>query len=986
MWLKAFKREQVQTLVPYEPKPVVKTGRQDVASTEDMCFSCHDGFVLDSRSLWQSGKHAHPVGQKPSAKINIPIEDGKNLFPLNDDGRMYCGTCHTAHGVDWDDKESPAFMRVRDVDGQLCMACHTEKTKGAKKGFHPVLKKVHHKPEGLLQAGAKFGRKKEVICQSCHKAHVSPNKKLLLVENKKSELCGQCHDDRYGESMADAAHLKTHPVNVIPKKAKIAEQLIKAGAKQGVNGEVICQTCHRPHNAKTSQGLLLQKNENGILCQSCHTDKKTLLDSKHDMTLVDEEAKNIRDQTVKEAGACSACHLPHKGEGPKMWARAIDKNLEPMAALCLSCHDKNGLADKHTVGEFSHPVGVDVKRLGRKVPLPTFSEEGVKWQDVIQGKVSCASCHDPHQWDPNDKHNKAEPGDKGDSSNRFLRIANSADAPLCKTCHKEKWNVTDSKHDLRLTAPDAENALGQNVDESGICAACHLVHNANGSKLWARDKLSGNGTGYIACLGCHNENGLAKDKTLGKHTHPVNVDMKRLGIHTEHGKWQIIQDNKNSQSKDSSQLTFLPLYDKKGLPADNDGRVGCGTCHDPHNWTVKKKVADDDIDITKVEGDANNSFLRIADSGSSQLCLNCHVDKKTVLLSKHDLSETELKHNQSAVEDDELPAANSSGNVQGACLHCHQPHNAGPNALWSRPLGKAKTPVAKLCMSCHQENEIAGKKLTTGHNHPLGVNIGEMTRHKELPLFDSKGDQSADADRLDCASCHNAHQWNPDDKMSRSPPLLDEEGDASNSFLRIAAHADSDLCIRCHEDKKMIIGTDHDFDKKSVNTLKQKRDVSGLCGQCHVPHQGESALYLWAQPLGKGQDAVEQRCRSCHDEKKMAANKDPKQGRHPKDVKIWSTELRQAIHKGKTIPDIRAFNEEGKQTAYGSITCASCHNPHQWQAFHNKASSKNNDEGNVMTSFLRNNDSQNIVCADCHGGDGLFRYKYFHSESTHSGK
>ncbi|MCK5336088.1 MAG: hypothetical protein KAQ67_07995, partial [Gammaproteobacteria bacterium] len=77
MWLKDFKRKNVETLVPFNPKPVVKTGKQDVASTEDMCFSCHDGFVLESRSLWESGKHAHPVGQKPSDKITIPIEDGK---------------------------------------------------------------------------------------------------------------------------------------------------------------------------------------------------------------------------------------------------------------------------------------------------------------------------------------------------------------------------------------------------------------------------------------------------------------------------------------------------------------------------------------------------------------------------------------------------------------------------------------------------------------------------------------------------------------------------------------------------------------------------------------------------------------------------------------------------------------------------------------------------------------------------------------------
>ena len=71
-----------------------------------------------------------------------------------------------------------------------------------------------------------------------------------------------------------------------------------------------------------------------------------------------------------------------------------------MSSLCMSCHDEDGLAKKHTIGEHSHPVGVSIKKLKRSASLPTFSDSGYKWQDVEQGKVTCASCHDPHQWDP----------------------------------------------------------------------------------------------------------------------------------------------------------------------------------------------------------------------------------------------------------------------------------------------------------------------------------------------------------------------------------------------------------------------------------------------------------------------------------------------------------------------------------------------------------------------------------------------------------
>jgi len=988
MWLKDFKRNDIETLVPYEPKPVVKTGKQDVASTEAMCFSCHDGFVLESRSLWESGKHAHPVGQKPSEKISIPIVDGKNLFPLNDEGRVYCGTCHSAHGVDWDDKESTIFMRVSDVDGQLCMACHKEKTNGPESGSHPVLKKVHHKPEELVKAGAKFGKKDEVLCRTCHKPHAAPEKKLLRLKNSKSELCGQCHDDRYGETMADAARMKTHPVNIKPENAHIPESLLKAGAKHGGDGEVVCQSCHRPHDAKSKQGLLVKKNDNGLLCQSCHQDKKTVLNSKHDMNLVDKDSENSRGEKVKDNGACSACHVPHKGNGPKMWSRTLDKNIEdkngPMAALCLSCHVEKGLAEKHTVGQFSHPVGVDVKNLGHKVSLPTFGKDGLKWTDVMEGKVSCASCHDPHQWDANNKHLKAKPGDKGDNTNRFLRVANGAGAELCKTCHIDKWNITGSKHDMRLMAPRSKNSQGQTVFESSLCGACHLVHNANGSKLWARSNLEGEGTGYVACIGCHNENGLAKKKTLGTHSHPLNVEVNKLGIKASRDKWRSTKQSSKDKSDLNENIVALPLYDKKGYPADQDGHVGCGTCHDPHNWSVLADKKNENENVKDIDGDANSSFLRIADNGQSQLCVNCHQDKKTVFLTKHDLTEQTIKHSVGDKNKSAEPVIKE--NVKGACLHCHRPHNAGENALWSRPLSEAETPVGKMCGSCHQKDNIAGKKLPGNHTHPVGVDIGDLENHKAIPLFDDEGNRTEYASLIDCASCHNAHQWDPNNNQNKRSSLAKEEGDTTNSFLRASANKNSELCVRCHSDKKMIVGTDHDFSKAAVNTLSQKRDVSGVCGQCHVPHHGVSDLYLWAQPLGKGQDPVEQRCRSCHAEFKQAADKNPEAGQHPKQINIWSTELRQQIHEDKELADIRAFDDEGRQTAFGAVTCASCHNPHQWQALHQQVNKGENKEGNVLNSFLRNEDSRNIVCADCHGQDGLYRYKYFHSKSTHKAK
>ena len=989
MWLSEFKRKDVKTLIPYDPKPVMNTGKQDIASSEPVCFSCHDGFVLESRELWESGKHAHPVGQIPSDKVSIPIVKGKKLFPLNEDGRMYCGTCHSAHGVDWQQNKAAVFMRVRNVDGQLCMACHKNKLKGPKHGTHPVKKKIQKlldkAPKELMAAGARFGHDGELVCQSCHKPHGAEEEKLLLLKNDRSQLCGQCHTDRYAKSRSEAGAMHTHPVNIKPQTVKVPESLIQQGSKLGGEGEVICQSCHRPHDAKSDKALLVVKNEKGSLCLDCHQDKRKVLGSKHDMAEARPDARNVRHQLAEESGVCSACHLPHEGEGLKMWARPIDKTQDPMAALCLSCHNSEGIAKKHTTGKYSHPVGVNISRLNRKVDLPTFDETGMKLLNVKAGKVSCASCHDPHQWNAKDADDKGEIGEDGNNRTRFLRKPNGEDAALCKTCHQEKWRIARSKHDMRFMAPDARNAIGQTVAESGICGACHLVHNAKAERLWARSDLGGNGTGYAACLGCHNEKGLAKNKTLGEHSHPLNVPIKSLGIKDDHKNWTL--ENKNSIKGEKLSLKALPLYDESGRPVDKNGRVGCGSCHDPHSWS--KLAYQQAKDPSRLEGDTDSSFLRIPDQSRSALCVNCHVDKKSIYLTKHDLTD-EADDYIKPVDRKNTDGKNKLDNVigdavPGVCMHCHQPHNAKGAALWARDKGDGKAPIEALCTDCHQPGAMAENKLPGEHSHPLQVDSKAITHNKDIPFFDDKGRRDHKDGRVDCASCHNPHQWDPENADHKSPEIAGEEGSTTSSFLRKTADKNSALCVSCHEDKKTILGTDHDLwvsAPHETNTLQQERLESGVCGQCHIPHQSSDGLYLWARELSPRGDPVEQRCRSCHAQTKIAAAKVPEQTKHPRQVNIWSPELRQQIY-GKAVPQILAFDPQGRRTDFGAITCASCHNPHQWQADSKKPGTGELREGDAMNSFLRSNDSESIVCQDCHGNDSIYRYKYFHAKDAH---
>jgi len=733
MWLNDFKRSDVTPLIPYDPKPRVESGRQDVASTERMCFSCHDGFMLDSRAVWRSGQHAHPVGVKPSDKVKIPTSKGKTIFPLNDDGKLYCGTCHSAHGVDWKQEESPVFMRVKNVDSSLCFACHLDRSTGPEEGNHPVFKELDKFPAALFRHGARFGRGGTVICQTCHVAHGATQKKMLVLNNENSELCGTCHADKY-----------------------------------------------------------------------------RIKQTKHDMSVMAPETRNIKKQSVSESGPCGVCHLPHKANGPALWAREVYPGVDVVSARCLSCHNPEGLAKEKTVGAHSHPVNVPV------------AEAGI-------------------------------------------------------TATPKGWTS-------RFPLPDTLAALAP-----------------------------------------------------------------------------------------------LPLFDDKGLYTKTAGKIGCSSCHDPHRWSTDDGPGRlDPPDPRKIEGDGRNSFLRIPLDANARLCANCHVDKAAVLLSKHNPTLMPAAKGKRGAKAPERKTE------KGACVACHVPHNAKSAYLWARERGPDKGVTGALCTECHRDGGLAGKKVVGAHSHPMNRPLTAGMQPK-LPLFAAKPDGSGA--QMECASCHDSHQWDPANPKSRAGASSTAEGDAGNSFLRHPASGRAELCVECHREQRLVRGTDHDLTvvaPKAVNTKGQTAAQSGVCGQCHGVHNAVSDLRLWVRTPGTGADAGEKLCRSCHAAGQVAAAKVPgeKQGRHPGKVTAWSPQLR-ARFNPKGAAGINVYGADGHPAATGVITCASCHNPHQWSAHQAAEGPGKNSEGDVRSSFLRLTRSGSFLCADCHGRDALFRYKYFHGKSSH---
>jgi predicted CXXCH cytochrome family protein len=619
---------------------------------------------------------------------------------------------------------------------------------------------------------------------------------------------------------------------------------------------------------------------------------------------------------------CGTCHTLHDFEDrAEVGSTPFMRMDNQRSQMCIACHQDKTNKQGHS----NHPVFKKSNNFPRLEAVKIGSKFGPS-QEII-----CQTCHNAH--------------------GRQAMVSPFNNSTLCLICHQNNKSMINAKHDLRITRPDEKNIKQQLPSESGPCGACHIPHQGVGKRLWARRLAPGNQATQM-CVSCHGEETAFKIKRIGKHSHPINVKAdSKIGIPSE-----------------------LPLY-LSNATRDAAGRIQCLTCHEVHRWDPNSPTNKGGKNI---EGDSSNSFLRISNRFSSTLCLACHVDKKQVGTSDHNLQVT-------APEEKNISGLTSA--VSGPCGACHIPHNASGERLWAKPLSGKKDFATQLCSGCHNQNGAAKAKLIGDNYHPVDVtlknlNITEAAEQalKNLPLYDSDENKTTD-DKIVCITCHEPHTWDPkNSKPKLNEPAINIEGDTTNSFLRKANFPSSDLCKICHADEAFLDGTVHDLGvsaPKAANLLGQTVKLSGPCGACHLVHNAPNTLKLWARsygPVQAGENMMNALCKSCHSKGNLAENKVPLIAIHPG---------------GKLINNIIRFNKiggnythifdnHGREVNSGNISCPSCHNAHQWSlTFNKKAINKNSKNKGSAAKFLRTA-SYNTVCIDCHGPEGIFRYLYFH--------
>ncbi len=905
---------------------LVEYQKERVAGSEMICYSCHNGIMVDSRERFWA-KRGHRVNMIPSKKIYIPPD-----MPLGAKGELVCATCHTVHGVADELRfQETIFLRHSNRNSDMCMMCHITKTGGREQGNHPVYVATLSVPKIIFDNYGRVGVKGEVICETCHTVHGTIDKNLLVLPDRidenifTSDICQACHGSNPSRPEKGAG-MGTHPVNIKPKDAH-PPSVWKGERKVAIGNEgiIICETCHWPHEAAPGTCILAKKGEPSI-CMDCHKKQVIVQATDHDLSLTDPNAINIYNKTVKDSGLCSPCHIPHNAGQIKLWARKTETPyLNGISFLCTSCHRKGAPAELKKTGEFSHPVEIGLDKVPEaKTELPLYNQKGEK---ITGGKVTCSTCHNVHQWYP-EKAKQQGPGIKtdGDNSNSFLRAANVPGSSLCLTCHQDKRIVAKTDHDLNITAPQEVNYLGQPLQKGGICSPCHVVHNGRTIKIWARDVERGDKTITDACISCHKEKRCGEKKLVGAFTHPVEKKMIEL--------------------EDSYRAVF-PQYDSSGRKTEQKGLITCASCHDPHQWIPGKKIAGPDKNL---EGDGRNSFLRMANNQDSSMCVSCHRQKEFVIKTEHDLRVTAPKEKN--ILDKRIKES-------GVCGACHIPHLANGPRLFSKVIKAEYNPSDMLCVSCHSKEGCANEKLVTLRTHPMPQQ--PKISNKDLPLYDNLYLKDMEKGQLICITCHEPHQWDPAYKDKGDGKKA--EGTGHNSFLRMASAPEPILCKTCHKDQGYVIKTNHDIALLDPNYNK------GTCAPCHKVHNGDE-FRLWASqldPISPGKGPIDLLCQSCHLKGRIGEKKILTDGfSHPVNISLSEKKIKTTLplySKPKLTPIYQHLDKEKGDI----LTCQTCHDVHIWSE--NKIVSQQVSiiEGTVANSFLRQvNKGPGYICMDCH--------------------
>lgn len=621
-----------KSLMPDVEAPIQIQGMPARIPTAIMCFTCHDGTINDSREVFGSDNHQMGMDAK-----HLDIQG----LPLDKNGDIYCGTCHTPHSLTPSGAGGLApFLREEKINSDLCISCHSNQASDHTN--HPT--KIKVSPGHSMPPNTFWGKDGTIECMTCHPIH-GREAVIGVTGNDRTELCSSCHEAYFDIKLTD------HDLSSALKNRS-------SGIGPVLGGEDPCSACHVSHNAKADHMWSMEvdpkSGENGycigchsdnglgqekifthaghpvekytirkaipalgikagdkLLCKSCHDPHQWEFSQKHTVNAGNEEGTEytsfLRLPDDAQGQLCVTCHTDQSKmfesdhsvarEGFQQLFResntlhgqctvchgahtdALEGSTEddPYTVLCMRCHD--GQSYPTSVVHNNHPIGVP---FNSKSNLMGYEKDG-------QTLLSCNTCHDPHEWGRTVE--SSQTADlNGDDRNSFLTLSNWPEPKLCLDCHPEQETLLNSDHDMT-------------EDDRSACGLCHAAHNAETEYgIFAQwGDAPGASFNEKHCFSCHSAGGSASAKVVEGYSHP-----REFGI-------------LSPVARGTGEWLDFPLFTEAG-PSMTVGHIDCFTCHDPHTWSYKSEQAKPGEG--NEEGNDITSFLR--NPSQLTLCTDCH--------------------------------------------------------------------------------------------------------------------------------------------------------------------------------------------------------------------------------------------------------------------------------------------------------------------------------------------------------------------------
>jgi len=262
------------------------------------------------------------------------------------------------------------------------------------------------------------------------------------------------------------------------------------------------------------------------------------------------------------------------------------------------------------------------------------------------------------------------------------------------------------------------------------------------------------------------------------------------------------------------------------LPLVN-GRVACRTCHAAHTGGTP-------------EGDLGRAVSLRVQNAAGKLCLSCHTDKTGgPRLGTHPMGDMPWPVPRALID---AGARVGPDTRELTCQVCHTPHGAPHEHLLV--LG---TSSSQLCVTCHERIRPGMFGDGPRAEHPLSPKLNA----RQAAAVRDLGARLGANDELLCLSCHRLHHGK------------------SQRFLLAEELTDARFCLRCHPDRRAMLGTAHDLRQsfpEERNYVDMTPHSGGPCSACHVSHG-------YARPPEDNELDPGGQCITCHQSGRCAESK-----------------------------------------------------------------------------------------------------------------